>query len=160
MPHICRCRLREACGRSYRGSQRGLWLQKPLLPASTFGTHCSRLAYWQSQYTSPVPKEMTAHHGALPTWAMADVIPDAKLRSKITAENVSFIFVSPGARGRRCRKSGPSPRRRYSTFSFPLFFSSAKGIISGRSEKERKTQKRLALGPRRGSGSCSRVRKR
>jgi hypothetical protein len=35
---------------------------------------------------------MTAHHGPSPIWAVAGVIPDMKLRSNITAENISFII--------------------------------------------------------------------
>src|SRR6185437_4827890 len=79
--------MRQWCPSSAaRSSKYGLRLQKPRLPAITFGAHSAAVAYSQSQYTPPLPMLTTAHHGAGPYSALATA---GSARSAVMTADVS-----------------------------------------------------------------------
>jgi len=96
------------------GTKLGLMLQKPRLPAMTWGAHASAVRNSQSHTTSPAPRFCTAHHGALPklpAWLADTPRPTAAANPAAANVDLKMIVIAPslsrrdvGARrGRRLR---------------------------------------------------------
>ena len=106
-----RCRIGAA---NVGGTKLGLMLQKPRLPAITWGAHSSTVRNSQSHTTSPAPRFCTAHHGALPklpAWLADTPRPTAAANPAAANVDLKMIVMAPslshrdvGARrGRRLR---------------------------------------------------------
>src|SRR5215813_15466908 len=70
----------------------GFKLQKPRLPANTFGRHCSIELYWQSQYTAPLSTVITAHQGY--SYAATGWRSKTKAITVATAPKITRIILS------------------------------------------------------------------
>src|SRR4029450_10647367 len=77
----------------------GVGLQKPRLPANTFGRHCSIELYRQSQYTLSSPIVIPAHQGAC---AFAGCRPTNTLARALMVAKIKRVIVSLHA---QCRNN-------------------------------------------------------
>jgi hypothetical protein len=91
------CRFWCVLGSDALCAYQGFRLQKPRLPARTFGLHSSNVRYWQSQITLPVPTDTTAHHGPIPVARPAGVSKQSAAANTATARTNRMIF--PPLRG-------------------------------------------------------------
>jgi len=80
------------------GTKLGLMLQKPRLPAITWGAHSSAVRNSQSHTTSPAPRFCTAHHGALPklpAWLADTPRPTAAANPAAANVDLKMIVIAP-----------------------------------------------------------------
>src|SRR4029450_3826547 len=94
----------------------GVGLQKPRLPANTFGRHCSIELYRQSQYTLSSPIVITAHQGAC---AFAGCRPTNTLARAAMVAKIKRVIVSLHAQCRNNTERAVNIRR--------LFFAQSTG---------------------------------
>jgi hypothetical protein len=92
------CRFWYFLGPNVLGSYQGFRLQKPRLPAMTFGLHSSIERYWQSHITLPVPIDTTAHHGSIPKARPAGISKQSAAEKAATAStDCMMVFTRIGA---------------------------------------------------------------
>src|SRR5262249_55031885 len=70
----------------------GFKLQKPRLPANTFGRHCSIELYWLSQYTAALSTVITTHQGY--SYAATGWRSKTKAITVATAPKITRIILS------------------------------------------------------------------